>query len=82
MWSLYLTSKTWRSRPSEVLVIEDPFVAACFDEVVRVFGMHIEGELSMVEGKTSEEIQRKSQRLLLKMLGESPGYADPAALAR
>lgn len=79
MWSLWLTAKSVRARPSELLDVQDPYAAYCLDNAVSEFGRAIESELSEVEGKTKKEIQKKSDRVLRKWLDMPQQYRDPAS---
>ena len=42
MWKLYQTAKTTRSRPSELLCVEDALAAYQFDAAVTTFGVIVE----------------------------------------
>lgn len=78
-----MQSKAYHTRPSELLRVEDSYLAFCFDEAVMMWGMFVENELDKIEGKTSGEIERKRTRRLQVLMGEGdkPGqFADPAAM--
>lgn len=68
MWSLFNTAKMWSKRPSELLAIEDNYVAYCFDEAVATWGTYIVNELDKITGKTDKEINRKRYNKLLQLL--------------
>lgn len=70
-------AKAYRTRPSEILCIEDPFAAFCLDRAVHDFGSALEAALSDVEGKTKKEIEVKSDRVLRKWLDMPLQYRDP-----
>jgi hypothetical protein len=79
-------AKTWNCRPSNLLAIEDDYVAYCLDQAVGYFGRHLEAELEKAgsDAKNDEEAQWKRQRVLDKYLGEEDKhqrgrFADPAA---
>lgn len=63
MWALYRLAKTLRTRPSELVGLEDPYVAYCLDEAVMVFGDHVTTELEKVEGKKKERERKQRQKL-------------------
>ena len=81
MWELHTTAKTWSTRPSSLLEIKDPYTAYCVDEAVAAWGNFIENELASVEGKTSEEVERKQIARLDQLLGRQQAkgrFRDPA----
>lgn len=80
-----MDSKTWNCRPSDLVAIEDPYVAYCFDQAVGHIGRSIEAELDKVESKSVAEGEQKRKIVLERFLGdpEKPSkglYADPAAM--
>lgn len=77
LWDLYRMSKDYRTRPSELVDLDDPFAAFCLDRAVHDFGTAVENALSDVEGKTKKEIQVKSDRVLRKWLDMPLKYRDP-----
>lgn len=84
-----MDAKTWNCRPSDLLGIEDEYVAYCFDQACGYFGRALEAELEKVEAKTEAEGKQKRQRILDRYLSmdedEKPrpgGFADPAALVK
>lgn len=86
MWMLFVEAKTWNCRPSELMAIQDDYVAYCLDQAVGHFGRTVEAELDKVEGKTAEERTHKRQRVLERFLDledQKPSrgqFADPAAM--
>lgn len=72
-------SKTWNYRPSEILNIEQPYIAYCIDNAVATFGRSLEAELNKVEGKTDKQRDAKRQRILAIWLDEPVKYRDPPA---
>ena len=79
---IYNQATTWKCRPSELLGIDDDYLAFCADQVVFYVGSTIKGDLDGVEGKNAEEINQKRSRVLDKYFGDEDtqarGYADPA----
>lgn len=84
-----MDAKTWNCRPSDLLAIEDDYVAYCVDQAVGYFGRHLEGELERAgsDAKTQDEAEWKQKQILDKYLGEEDKpqrglYADPAAMLK
>lgn len=81
-----MDAKTWSCRPSDLLGIEDDYVAYCLDQAVGYFGRHLEAELSNVEAKDNNEGEWKRRLILERYLGteeDKPSrgaFADPAAM--
>ena len=82
-----MDAKTWSCRPSELLNIEDDYVAYCLDQAVGYFGRALESELEKAgsDAKNEDDAQWKRKRVLDAFLGEedkpqSGTYADPAAM--
>lgn len=87
MWLLFVDAKTWSCRPSELLNIEDDYVAYCLDQAVGYFGRNLEAELEKAGSgaKNEEDAEWKRQRVLDNFLGEDDKpqrglFADPAAM--
>lgn len=68
MWSLFQNSQLWSTRPSDLVDIQDAYVAFCFDEVVASWGNYITRELEKVKGKNEKDIERKRQNRFLQLL--------------
>lgn len=86
-WLLFKDAKTWSCRPSNLMVITDPFAAYCFDQAIGVWGNSIEGQMDSQEGKTADETNRLRHGVLMRFLDgdEAPSkgrFADPAAMFR
>lgn len=83
-----MDAKTWNCRPSDLLAIEDSYVAYCLDQAVGFFGRHLDAELEKVgsDAKNDEEAKWKRQQILDKYFEEEdkkprPGrFADPAGM--
>lgn len=82
-----MDAKTWNCRPSDLLAIEDDYVAYCLDQAVGYFGRHLEAELEKAgsDTKTAEEAEHKRRLILDKYLGEEGKpqrglFADPATM--
>lgn len=69
MWSLYLTAKMARTRPSSLVAIEDQWAALQFDNAVRLIGTAIENasqemiEVGIGKNKTMQPKYRIAQLL-------------------
>lgn len=79
-------AKTWNCRPSDLLRIDNDYIAYCLDEAVGYLGRVIETELNKVEGKTDAEREQKAMRILSRYLDKEDDkprrgqFADPAAM--
>lgn len=84
MWSLYQQSKLWTTRPSELIAIEDRYVAFCFDEAVAEFGLTIENEMEEASKKAKKEAQAIAARdaTLKRLLGLQPKFRDPKEIKK
>lgn len=67
MWGVYQLSQSLTIRPSELLGIEDAYVAYCLDEAVTVFGSYVTNKLEEVEGKPKER-EKKRKAILGELL--------------
>lgn len=81
-----MDAKTWGVRPSELLAIDDEYVAYCLDQAVGYFGRTLEAELEKAgsDAKNEQEAEWKRKRILSDFLGEDKKpqrgqFADPAA---
>jgi len=68
---LYQEAKTWGTRPSTLLGVDEPYAAYCLDQAVSAWGGYIVSELEKVEGKDEKKVAAKRQRRLLQLL-EAP----------
>lgn len=79
---LFNQATTWRVPPSDLLSIDDEYVAFCLNQAVFHIGITIKAELEGVEGKNSKEIEQKRSRIIDKYFSDedtvAKGYADPA----
>lgn len=81
-----MDAKTWNCRPSDLLAIEDDYVAYCLDQAVGYFGRHLEAELGKVEAKDHADAEWQQRRILERYLNDEEdkpirgAYADPAAM--
>lgn len=84
-WTLFGLGKTWGKAPSEIIGVDDEYIAYCLDQAVAYFGGHVENELDEVEGKTAAEIKMKRQAIIQRYIYPERGtpkgqFADPAVL--
>lgn len=86
MWELYRLAKTWRTRPSELIAVEDELAKFCLDRAVATFGLALENELNSVhfkDDKDGKKAERKRAQILRKWLPETmkastgTGFRDP-----
>lgn len=89
MWLLDKMAQRYRTRPSELLALEDPYVAWCFDEAVMTFVVGVEAKLEEVptpRGKKGHEKRKKLQDDLLSKLLRMPKpklkFRDPADMIK
>lgn len=77
LWTLFRQAETFSCRPSELLGIEDAYLAYCIDGAVYEFGVTLKNELESIEGKSKQEIKNKQDRLLRKWLDLPQQYRNP-----
>lgn len=81
-----MQARRWQTRPSELLGIEDVYVAYCLDEAVLEFAAHIESELNNVKVKgDNQDILAKRREAVLESLltgNVAKRFADPALRAK
>lgn len=68
MWGLYQSAKLWNTRPSQLVDIEEPYEAYCFDEAVATWGTYVSNELEKIEGKDQKAVERKRNAKLNQLL--------------
>lgn len=72
-------AKTYKTRPSEFIGLDDTFAAFCLDRAVYDYGSAVEAALGEVEGKNKKEIEVKSERVLRKWLDMPAQYRNPGS---
>lgn len=86
---LYQTALSLNCRPSELLGLENAYVAYCFDQVATYYGSWVENQLEKVGEKlTAKErsLRDARQKRLESLLHDEPekamksAFADPAAM--
>lgn len=72
-------SRSMRCRPSEVLRIEDEFVAYAFDSAVVRWGVSFEAAVSNAasDAKDQKAAERAQNRVIRNWLPSTKQYADP-----
>lgn len=80
MWELYVQAKTWNTRPSQLIDIDDPYVAYCVDEAVAMFGNTVSAELNDIYDKNPKKMAQKQERHLQMRLGLPMKFRDPAKM--
>lgn len=76
---LYLNSKDFGCRPSQLLDLSDSYAAYCLDAACGQFGRALESELNGVGGKTEKARATKRERLLRTWLGLPLKFRNPTA---
>lgn len=76
-------SKLWKVRPSEIVGLDDPYVAYCLDEAIMYAGNYIEQQLDNVKqgkGKNAEKHRAAQQQIVLERIlyGKQQTFRDPA----
>lgn len=51
----------YNTRPSQLLSIDDPWSAWCFDDAVYAWGVYVESELEKASSDGKDEKQRKNK---------------------
>lgn len=70
MWQLWGMAKTTRSRPSELMGIEDdPYLAYCLDQAVAHVGQTLEADIETVTHKNPKIQARRREARLIHLLG-------------
>jgi len=88
LWLLFQDSKTWSSRPSQLLGVEDPYAAYCIDQAVAYWGRHLESEMDKAERNTkNEDAATRARQAVLDRYMPRPenqkhtgNFSDPAAM--
>lgn len=82
-----MDAKTWNCRPSDLLDIEDAYVAYCLDQAVGYFGRHLEAELEKAGNgaKNDQEAEWKRKLVMDRYMSDKDKpqrglFADPAAM--
>lgn len=81
---LYAQSKQWTKAPSEILRIENDYVAYCLDEAIWWFGNYVEDEVakaSKSRGKndTERKQQMRANSKFRQILGQPMQFAETKA---
>ena len=74
-------AKQWKTRPSEILHIQDELHAYFMDRAITTFGMAVEAELdeASTNAKDSKKAVQARQRVLERWLDIAPKFRDPKA---
>lgn len=82
-----MDAKTWGVRPSDLVAIEDDYVAYCLDQAVGYFGRTLEAELEKAgsDAKNDSDAEWKRNRVLSSFLDDDDKpvrgtFSDPAAM--
>lgn len=76
LWQTFLRSKEWGKRPSELIGLNDPYDAWCFDEACSTWGNTIMGELQSVKGDNEAVREMQQQFVLERYLGIDGDWAS------
>lgn len=74
MWNLHNLSQKYSQRPSDLLGLDNAWVAWDFDQAVLMWGNHVQRALDECEDwkKKPEAVARDKQRVLRKLLRNKP----------
>lgn len=76
---MFWLARTWRTRPSVLLDVRDPYVALQLDSAIATFGNALMYELDRVEGKDAKQIEAAQERIVNQWLGRPQKFANPGA---
>lgn len=76
-----MEAQLWRVRPSDMMGIEDPYTAFCFDQAVGEFGSYVRHEVQSIDGKNAKAVEGKRRLRLKALLDEDSKakFAQPVA---
>lgn len=79
LWQVWLDSKRWQLRPSDMIGVRNPYVAYCFDQACTYLGTQVEAAMDNVkEGKKSaKQVAGAKENVMRKMLGLEQKFASP-----
>ena len=79
-----MEAQLWRVRPSQLMNVQDPYAAYCFDQAVGEFGSYVKGEIQAIEGKNAKAVEGKRKLRLKALLSDDPKakYAQPVVTKR
>lgn len=70
MWAVAATAEAWSCRPSDLLNVQDDYVAFCVDEMVAYAYGSINAKLDEIDlDRESKKLSRKRQGMLDHLLG-------------
>jgi len=71
-------------RPSELMGIEDPYQAYCFDQAVGEWGSYVKQQLESIDGKNAKAVEGKRRVRLQALLSDDPKakFAQPVVTAQ
>jgi hypothetical protein len=80
LWDLYLTAKDQGCRLSELLGIEDEYVALGIDRAATFLGGYIESEMRQIDNrvKNANFAQAVKMNRVRRILGLSQQFANPS----
>ena len=63
MWAIWKKSKVWRTRPADLVGLDDPYVGWCFDDAVYAWGSHVDSEIekAVAENNKKKHGRRKDE---------------------
>jgi hypothetical protein len=71
VWHLWQTCKALNTRPSEIMGLDDPYLAYCLDEAITFGGRSIEADLESITHKKPKRQAQMRENRLLALLGIS-----------
>jgi hypothetical protein len=66
-------AKQWGIRPSELMDIEDTYVAFCFDQAVSLYANSVIQELEKITGKNAEKLKLEKLKVILRGMEDKDG---------
>ena len=74
---MFRMAKEYNTRPSDLLGLENEYVAFCVDQVVFRWGSFVQGELDSVEGKDQNQIQGRRELVARRLLEGGSRFVTP-----
>jgi hypothetical protein len=83
-WLIFSQAKQFNRAPSDILRIEDDYVAYCLDEAIWWFGTYVESEVAAAQksrGKKDNERKQqvRAENRFREIMGQAPKFATTTA---
>lgn len=82
MWRLWVTARTWRARPSDLLGLIDPWQRLMLDEAVALFGRRVDAHVDRAVDdarNAKRSVEAAAARAMDEALGIAQERAERAA---